>query len=168
MVFVDNSYFLGDPHFTLICSFVFIGLTLPLDLKLLKSGVILINFYTFCFYYSAWYIHYTQYLFIEWITDWSFSCVPESRILNCLLVILAECPIANLNIICSKQNQLTFDSLTQILCHYAVCSINSISEVSLKLVPLVYSLTPLLPTSFPVNFSTFAQFFPTFPPCYHN
>lgn len=45
-----------------------------------------------------------------------------------------------------------------------LCPINSISDVFLELIPLLYSLTPLLPTSFPVSFSTlFSFFFSTFP-----
>ena len=46
----------------------------------------------------------------------------------------------------------------------ALCPINSISDVFLELIPLLYSHTPLLPTSFPVSFSTlFSFFFSTFP-----
>ena len=49
-----------------------------------------------------------------------------------------------------------------------LCPINSISDVFLELIPLLYSLTPLLPISFPVSFSTLFNFFFYIPPYYHN
>ena len=50
----------------------------------------------------------------------------------------------------------------------ALCPINSISDEFLELIPLLYSHTPLLPTSFPVSFSTLFNFFFYIPPYYHN
>lgn len=55
---------------------------------------------------------------------------------------------------------LSYSNLTPL------CPINSLFDVFLELIPLLHSLTPLLPTSFPVSFSTLFNFFFHIPPYY--